>query len=208
MRPSSATHRRGLDVLHSCSFDSQLGWERVGRPDSFGAGLERVDRIGTPRFPDGTNATERDPDLVDDPRRLGFVTANDWKFPGSNIDQGLLWYMFYVRKQVGAYFRYRSEHMVLHWWSHPKPWLVGSSGGQTQLSTSRMQSAYDVNALGRAKTYLGFSSMLNGNASGASPCTRRMWAFRRAIEADERFDELPKAALGMRIPYYPLRQRA
>ena len=43
-----------------------------------------------------------------------------------------------------------------------------------------------------------------GGNPGSTPCAKRLWKLRRAIEDDERFDELPPTLLGQSVPYFAL----
>eukprot|EP00966_Prymnesium_polylepis_P220980 5111692-Prymnesium_polylepis.1 len=56
---------------------------------------------------------------------------NRWDFVNGHLDQGMLWYLFYLRHPVGTWSHYvgsmRGRWTVDHFWGGPKPWLGQSS---------------------------------------------------------------------------------
>lgn len=63
--------------------------------------------------------------------------------------------------------------------------------------------------LARAYSYLGYStvSLLAGGGANATACQRALWRFRRAIEDDPRFLDLPDPGLVTMVPFVPLWRR-
>ena len=187
-------------MLQACQFNTTHGWSHAGRPQSLQLHW---------RFPDGEAALGTK-DLVDDPRQQYYKVHNSWRFVGAEIDQGFLFYMFWVRSRTGANFRYHSTHKILHWWHLPKPWLVGRPDTHRPPNEwpSPTCEGVPVSSLSRAYTYLGRSRMLHaGDNTTASPCAHALWLVRRAVEDDPRFHELPLTLLGINVPFFPLRRR-
>ena len=93
----------------------------------------------------------------------------------------------------GAFFRWRANrHKVLHWRGTPKPWLLAPPWhALVESGTPQPLARLAPWELSRAYAYLGGATMLSGGAASATPCARRLWAFRRAIEDDHRFHDLP-----------------
>lgn len=127
----------------------------------------------------------------------------------ADADQGFWFYWFYVRTRSGAYFRYARAHKVLHWRAWPKPWLLG--GNTPEVRGDSPPSPMDLSGsspweLSLTYTYLRGStrSLLGGGEASATPCARRLWSVRRAIEDDDRFYELPATLLGQSVPYFAL----
>ena len=65
------------------------------------------------------------------PWRSDAYRSNHWGFVNGDADQGFFWYWWFLRKPLGAYFRYGANrgHLVLHWRAWPKPWAIGAEGG-------------------------------------------------------------------------------
>ena len=153
-------------------------------------------------------------DLADQPKQtVAARRYRDWRFVAADTDQGFLWYLFYIRRPVGAYFRLsEARSKALHWYLQPKPWLIGTNptrGKDFSLSAGNQSVAPDLSQLSpwelaRAYAYLKYSTRTGGGAAPTGSCARRMWEFRRAIEDDTRFEDLPSAGLGSGVPFFPL----
>ena len=204
VRPSLGAHAGMLRALRQCRFNVTHGWEGVGPPGSLGL---------TPRHLDGAPLTT---DVGDVPRRSDAYRRNDWRFVNGATDQGFLWYWFYIRQARGAYFRYAPNrgHLVLHWRAWPKPWAVGAQHGfraaRPDLSSlSPWELSYAYAYLRDLPILVVGGSGANGSDAGdggrmAGMCTRELWSLRRAIEDDDRFDDLPPTRLGSSVPFFSL----
>jgi hypothetical protein len=135
LRPSAAIFREGLDALHA-PFDTSRGWNRTGGPAALmgAAGLLHTD--GSTLHYQGAPAR---------------IDHQNWDFVGSDIDQGLFFYVLLARHRVGRYARLRhggraspggskrahgQQHMVDHYWgTGQKPWQHVLSEWATQAST-------------------------------------------------------------------------
>ena len=202
VRPSMALFKDALAVLADCRFNRTHGWDHVGR-------LRTLEFNMT--HPDGEKArVDRHATLVDVPTNADAFTLNKWSFAGGDIEQGLFWYLFYIRRRTGAYLRYSDPLKVLHWWYVPRPWLVGSPPDDAQgIRAVRSSENESIPHLSRAYNYLSRSAMPGGSSPSSSPCMRALWTMRRAIEDDPRFDVIQdfKNGIGITVPFQPLRAR-
>ena len=91
----------------------------------------------------------RDVGSVNNPTSTDAFRWNDWSFWGGSVDQGLLWYEFFVRKGSGAhagkraaagiYSRWSTAHKVTH--RMGRGWqAMGSHGWWTTAKASPSQS--------------------------------------------------------------------
>eukprot|EP00326_Haptolina_ericina_P000529 CAMPEP_0181202378 /NCGR_PEP_ID=MMETSP1096-20121128/18808_1 /TAXON_ID=156174 ORGANISM="Chrysochromulina ericina, Strain CCMP281" /NCGR_SAMPLE_ID=MMETSP1096 /ASSEMBLY_ACC=CAM_ASM_000453 /LENGTH=420 /DNA_ID=CAMNT_0023292883 /DNA_START=380 /DNA_END=1642 /DNA_ORIENTATION=- len=203
VRPSVALYEDALAVLSTCRFNTAHGWDYVGRPQTL---------TFNPRHPDGEEAGKFSHDIANDPIVSHAFKLNNWAFTGANIDQGILWYLFHIRRRTGAYFRKTDPLKVLHWWYVPKPWMVGSSPDDTQgMRAIRSTENESTSHLARAYAYLSRSAMRPGTSPTRkmSPCMRALWTMRRAIEDDSRFEALAdfQHGIGLTVPLQPFRAR-
>ena len=104
----------------------------------------------------------------------------------SAADQGFFWYLYFVRRSAGAYFRFgeNTHHRPTHWWTQPKPWtppLQARRGNLSRLAPYTIDRAYG---------FLRSAELLHAGARGTAPCARRLWELRRALEDDPRFVRL------------------
>ena len=90
--------------------------------------------------------------------------------------------MFYLKHDLGAYFRYSENHhhKILHWWTGPKPWDALPTNGSTIDDVSSY-------LMSRAYAYLQRSELRGGGEPTADPTVRKLWQLRRAIEEDPRW---------------------
>uniref|UniRef100_A0A7S3AP64 Nucleotide-diphospho-sugar transferase domain-containing protein n=1 Tax=Haptolina ericina TaxID=156174 RepID=A0A7S3AP64_9EUKA len=90
VRPSVALYEDALAVLSTCRFNTAHGWDYVGRPQTL---------TFNPRHPDGEEAGKFSHDIANDPIVSHAFKLNNWAFTGANIDQGILWYLFHIRRR-------------------------------------------------------------------------------------------------------------
>lgn len=205
LRPSVAAYRRGIATLHACRWNSTHGWHHVGRPRSLVS--------FQPRHLDGS-AMIRDVGSVNYPTSTDAFRWNDWSFWGGSVDQGLLWYEFFVRKGSGAhagkraaagiYSRWSTAHKVTHeWGGDGKPWEAMDGGRRPKRRPPKANNdvesvASDVSAskptsVSKLAIQLRYLMSIDLNRSSderPSQCMRRLWRLRRTIENDPRFEAI------------------
>ena len=146
LKPNRSLLDAGLEVLGRCRFNETHGWDLTGRPRSL-----RVAPLllrGQHAVP---SASGRSRDMHRALERTRAYKRNDWQFTGADCDQGLLFYLLYVRFRVGAFGRYAAgwpsrrraaasagrpatlpSLAARHWWASFKPWRewpLGNRGG-------------------------------------------------------------------------------
>ena len=112
VRPSTQLYEEGLAALRRCSYNRSHGWDLVGAPGSLGIVPTRLG--GAPAQLAASDARLR-----------------DWRFVAADQDQGLIFYMLYVRQpQLGAhgaggYGAAQRAGLPLsrHWWAGFKPFM-------------------------------------------------------------------------------------
>ena len=112
VRPSTQLYEEGLAALRRCSYNRSHGWDLVGAPGSLGIVPTRLG--GAPAQLAASDARLR-----------------DWRFVAADQDQGLIFYMLYVRHpQLGAhgaggYGAAQRAGLPLsrHWWAGFKPFM-------------------------------------------------------------------------------------
>ena len=135
VRPSTQLYEEGLAALRRCRYNRSHGWDLVGAPGSLGIVPTRLG--GAPAQLAASDARLR-----------------DWRFVAADQDQGLIFYMLYVRQpQLGAhgaggYGAAQRAGLPLsrHWWAGFKPFMeirqaaialaslrVGGSAGSLDL---------------------------------------------------------------------------
>ena len=127
LKPSMRLFAESLRVLSdpNLTFDATTGFNGVGRPRS----LASVDLVTLAAGmtvhgdPHARRAVQRRL------RRTEAYARNNWTFVGASGDQGLFWYLFYVRRNVGTWAGLWSERQsreaglsVDHFWGAAKPW--------------------------------------------------------------------------------------
>ena len=183
-RANASLYLEGLRVLSNEGFNHTHGFGLVGPPRSLGL---------RPRHLDGARAT--DVGFGNDPLTSGAMKRNGWEFVNANSDQGFFWYMFFIRHQRGAYFRYfgNAHHKILHWWTGLKPWdaLAPQAVPGIKPWDGHNQSLVDgvfTHLLVRAYSYLQRSDLTGGaDAKRAHPIVHSLWKLRRDIENDPRW---------------------
>ena len=120
-KPRRWLHNDTLQVLRSSlSFDPVYGFDRVGRPRTLAINIRRLAEGSFGSGSTGLTAAQT---------RLNVTAAysrNNWAFVGGSIDQGLFWYLFYVRRDVGTWTTVGRGAHLEHWYgSGGKPWRPG-----------------------------------------------------------------------------------
>ena len=142
VRPSTQLYEEGLAALRRCSYNRSHGWDLVGAPGSLGIVPTRLG--GAPAQLAASDARLR-----------------DWRFVAADQDQGLIFYMLYVRQpQLGAhgaggYGAAQRAGLPLsrHWWAGFKPFMEIRQAATALASLRVGGSAGSLDLLYLAKLY-------------------------------------------------------
>ena len=116
-KPRRWLYAESLALMRNCSFSFAHGFNGVGAPRSLRLDLGAL-QLGAGG---GSYAT----DLL---HRTSMFEHNDWKFTGGSLDQGLLFYLIYLRHNRGTWAtsasmaNKRDLWKVSHFWGAFKPW--------------------------------------------------------------------------------------
>lgn len=116
-KPRRWLYREALALLQDCSFSFANGFNGVGPPRGLRVSVSSL-RLGA----GGGNYAA---DLLN---RTQMYEQNNWKFTGGSLDQGLLFYLLYLRHDAGTWATSASMHdrrdlwKVSHFWGPFKPW--------------------------------------------------------------------------------------
>ena len=179
LRPSTRLYADGLRVIRHCQINRTHGWGRVGRPRSLSL---------TPRFfsLSAGGSTKKAPYL--NANGFYFVPLNetvaylrdDWNFVAGAEDQGFLWYMLFIRHDLGVYLHDmgHTQHYMFHYWGQ----IAGSKAWEGQPWTSPAHMTGQCSKrLGANLYYL--SRLESDPELDRAPCMRSMTVLRRSAEA-------------------------
>lgn len=116
-KPRRWLYAEALALMRNCTFSFAHGFNDVGAPRSLRLDLGAL-QLGAGG---GNYAT----DLL---HRTSMFEHNDWKFTGGSLDQGLLFYLIYLRHNRGTWAtsasmaKKRDLWKVSHFWGAFKPW--------------------------------------------------------------------------------------
>ena len=116
-KPRRWLYREALALLRDCSFSFADGFNGVGPPRGLRVSVDSL-RLGA----GGGNYAA---DLLN---RTQMYEQNSWKFTGGSLDQGLLFYLLYLRHDAGTWATSASMRdrrdlwKVSHFWGPFKPW--------------------------------------------------------------------------------------
>lgn len=170
LKPSRQLYAESMDVLRNASFDQHVGFDGVGRPRSLTHDLAQL-AVGM--------TVRGDPLAIRAVRRRLRATQawreDAWTFAAAAADQGLFYYLFYVRRKLGTWNGLWSERQgreaglcVDHYWGASKPWLE-------PLWDDRVHAATLSRYLWRIKP--------SDATPDAGPCARSLVGIRRRLEA-------------------------
>ena len=130
VKPREWLFRAAVRCLRSCWWEPKLGFDSVGAPQNISnnvpllrrlaAGFAPPDATGSGWFRSArpTKVTYRQAWVADTLRRSEFYKQNNWLFVGGNLDQGLFFYLVYLRYGVGTWNAKlsNSKMYVHHFW--------------------------------------------------------------------------------------------
>lgn len=187
LKPNATLFADGVGVLRRCQFNRTHGWDHVGRPSSLRVepmllrahvGAANVGTVGAMRLHEARRWLQR----------TKAYRHDFWDFTSADCDQGLFFYLLFVRHRVGAFGAHRggparrmpstddrgaaggprmppARVMTRHWWASFKPWRewpLGNRGGGRSV-------AEYLHSLTNAPKYYGpaFVAKLYGYVLGA-----------------------------------------
>ena len=130
VRPRMRIFQQGLDVLERGTWTAKEGFDGVGSPQSWSAAdRTRVRRL-VERLAAGSGASLFKVEGTINSTQ--FWKFDSWDFVNGALDQGLFWYLFYLKNPVGTWSNYVSpkhgqppglvKWQVDHFWGYGKPW--------------------------------------------------------------------------------------
>ena len=107
-------------LQHNVSFDPQLGYNGIGQPRA----LLRKGRIDLGMLECGSGAPRKT--VL---RLLERALRRDaWTFAGASIDQGFIWWLFFLVHQRGTWAERMGTYGPAHFWGAVKPWRPSALG--------------------------------------------------------------------------------
>lgn len=144
-KPREWLFRAAVRCLHNCSWEAERGFNSISRPRRIASNAPLLRRLAAGVGDGSANSLGNHSTPVfsiKDAFRLAmrlmrgttFYKRNTWHFVSGNLDQGLLFYLMYLRYGVGTWsspFPREPESVyVNHYWGPGKPW--DRPGGKAQ----------------------------------------------------------------------------
>ena len=102
LRPSATIFADGMRVLRRCRFNQSHGWELVGPPRA----VRARGRYFSPRQGGSTYSRplsrKVDGFWITPQADIMAYKDNNWRFVAADSDQGFIWYMLFIRHDLGA----------------------------------------------------------------------------------------------------------
>lgn len=110
-------------------------------------------------------------------KKLGDTHAyhrKSWQFTGATLDQGIFWWLFYVKHHMGTWADGTTYKRwgVLHYWGYSKPW----------------REAGTVHNRGASVNYL--RAMREDEAATGTPCATELTRIREGLRSKNKFDNI------------------
>ncbi|KAL1504161.1 hypothetical protein AB1Y20_010570 [Prymnesium parvum] len=141
-RPRCWLYAEAMRVLRHGTWSAKRGFDSIGTPHQIGANRTWL-RPVLDAIAAGSGAS-----LFKVEGTLNYTQYfrwNRWDFVNGHLDQGMLWYLFFVRNTVGTWSHYvgplRGKWAVDHFWGSPKPWQ-GDSSHTSRNYWHRLDSEY------------------------------------------------------------------
>ena len=122
LKPRRYLYDEAIRLLHTANFSAHDGFDHAGTPHTLASDEAQLSRLTSGKDDQTASmttamATKAKLDQTD------FVKLRTWLFVGGNIDQGLFWYLFFVRFVVGTWAsEAAAPWRVHHFWGPGKPW--------------------------------------------------------------------------------------
>mmetsp|Transcript_67984 Transcript_67984/g.151834 ORF Transcript_67984/g.151834 Transcript_67984/m.151834 type:complete len:385 (-) Transcript_67984:224-1378(-) len=133
-RPRCPLHRDAVRLLRHGSWSAHAGFDRIGSPHEIGANRTLM-RPLLEKIASGSAAS-----LFKVEGTLNYTQYfrwNRWDFVNGHLDQGMLWYLYFLRNPVGTWAHYvgsaRGRWHADHFWGGPKPWSGASSSSSRRF---------------------------------------------------------------------------
>jgi hypothetical protein len=198
IKPDAQIFDEGLAVMERCVYNRTVGWDAVGRPSTL--------RVAPLLLRSSRHRLDYDPSSMarNLEQRLQATKAyrtDSWDFTSSDCDQGLFFYILYVKHRLGAFGRAwpirRSVRLFgRHWWASYKPWRAyplddaGTLYTQAEMASRiRKEDPSNVADLARIYAYVvrleapATLSVPDTALLRSSECWQSQYNLRRAIES-------------------------
>ena len=152
-KPREWLFRAAVRCLYNCSWEAERGFNSISRPRRVANNAPLIRRLaagvgdGSVISALGNHSTPSIKDAFKLAMRLmrgtTFYRENTWRFVSGNLDQGLLFYLMYLRYGVGTWsspFPREPESVyVNHYWGPGKPWdQPGRKAQQVRCQHARL----------------------------------------------------------------------
>jgi len=127
VRPRCDVFSQAVELLERGRWSAAEGFDGVGAPRSF---LRSRMREVAGRLAAGSDASLFKVEGTINGTHYGKL--NSWDFVNGALDQGLLWYLFYLKNDLGTWARYDRGELpwrVEHFWGVSKPWRAAAARG-------------------------------------------------------------------------------
>ena len=178
-KPREWLFRAAVRCLHNCSWDAERGFNSISRPRRIANNAPLLRRLAAGvgdgsvnnALNDHFNMTTSTPDsstkdafklVMRQMQGTTFYKQNTWFFVAGNLEQGLFFYLIYLRYGVGTWsspFTREPESVYVdHYWGEGKPWNQPGGNAQqvylTRAIAAGALSSVGVGALTKCQQHL------------------------------------------------------
>lgn len=191
LKPRRWMYEEGLATLKGAVWTVHEGFNAVGRPrDQFNTWRlpgNIFTQLASGHTAPGSSIAAAE-ELMN---RTAYAQKNSWDFVGGNLDQGLFWYLVFLRHRAGTWTAALGGQRweAKHYWGTNKPWagsLASSSGRPTQAKAHFHSPGYDAFQLSKVRSYL--QGFVHGrgvvNHSSPTVCMQKLRHWKAVADAE------------------------